>query len=222
MAQFLYDRHSTNVHLNIVKRHIRLARQDKGADELITVIEPLFNELESKASIAEGLKRETESKRDSLAFKDALLDDKVRDLSEACKKYDRDNPGSSVFNLLFPGGLSTVVYAPVESEPTAVEKLILAIQNLGENHLLAGHIAPLQAAVGESKSAIDELHTAINAEKMADAAVAIAKVNLTRQYEQNIYAANSKFGKTYANRLFPTISMPAKTENGAEVGQEAQ
>ena len=24
MAQFLYDRHSTNIHLNIVKRHIRL------------------------------------------------------------------------------------------------------------------------------------------------------------------------------------------------------
>jgi len=222
MAQFLYDRHSTNVHLNIVKRHIRLARQAKGAEELVTTIEPLYNELETKASIAEASARETESKRDFLAFKDALLDDKVRDVNEACKKYDRDNPGSSVFNLLFPDGLSPVVYAPIESEPTMVEELILAIQNLGENHLLFGHILPLQAAISESKNAIDELHAAITAKKMADAAVGIAKVNLTRQYEQNIYAANSKFGKTYANRLFPAISAPGKTENGTETNQKAK
>ena len=51
MAQFLYERHSTNVHLNIVKRHIRLARQIKGAEDLVTAIEPLYNELAAKAAI---------------------------------------------------------------------------------------------------------------------------------------------------------------------------
>jgi len=209
MAQLLYERHSTNVHLNIVKRHIRLARQIKGAEDLVTAIEPLYNELAAKAANTTSVTGETEFKRDLLAFADVSLDDKVRDLYEAGKKYDRDHPGIPVTNLLFPDGISPVIYAPVESEPTLVEKLILGIQSLGE-HPLTEYIASLQAAVDNSKTAIGELKAAITEEKMAEALESIAKVNLTRQYALNIYAASSKFGKAYANRLFPAINIPSK------------
>ena len=219
MAQFLYERHSVNVHLNMVKRHIRLARQIKGAEELGTVIEPLYNELLAKTAAANVAAEETEFKRDILTLKDAALDDVVRDVNDACKKYDRDHPGSSVTDNLFPGGISPIVYAPIESEPTLVGKIILAIANLGEGHLLAQYVPHLQAAASEAKSAIDKLHTPLpkkKKKKMADAAVTIAKMNLARQYEQNIYAASAKFGKTFANRLFPVISLPARPENTDE------
>ncbi len=165
MAQFLYERHSVNVHLNMVKRHIRLARQIKGAEELGTVIEPLYNELLAKTAAANVAAEETEFKRDILTLKDAALDDVVRDVNDACKKYDRDHPGSSVTDNLFPGGISPIVYAPIESEPTLVGKIILAIANLGEGHLLAQYVPHLQAAASEAKSAIDELHTALPPKK---------------------------------------------------------
>jgi hypothetical protein len=212
MAQLLYERHSTAVHLNIVKRHIRLARQFKGAEGLVTAIEPFYNELAAKAANTISATEETECKRDLLTFVDVSLDDKVRDLNDASKKYDRDHPGIPVSTLLFPEGTSPLIYAPIETEPTLVEKLILGIQSLGEGHPLAEHIATLQDAIGNSKTAISELKAAITAEKMAEALEAIAKVNLTRQYEQNIYMASSKFGKAYANRLFPTIKANGKTE----------
>ena len=83
MAQLLYERHSTNVHLNIVKRHIRLARQIKGADDLVSAIEPLYNELAARAANTVSVTSETEFKRDLLAFADVSLDDKVRDVYEA-------------------------------------------------------------------------------------------------------------------------------------------
>ena len=216
MAQFLYERHSTNVHLNIVKRHIRLARQFKGAEELVTAIEPSYSELTAKAANTISVTCETEFKRDLLVFTDVSLDDKVRNVHEASKKYDRDHPGIPVTSLLFPDGISPVIYAPIESEPTLVEKLILGIQSLGEGHPLSEHIASLQEAVDKSKTAISELKTAITDEKMAEALEGIAKVNLTRQYEQNIYAASSKFGKAFANRLFPAINPQTKSESGAE------
>lgn len=216
MAQLLYERHSTNVHLNIVKRHIRLARQFKGAEELVIAIEPFYNELAAKAANTISATEETECKRDSLALADVTLDDKVRDLNDACKKYDRDHPGIPVSALLFPEGTSPFIYAPVETEPTLVEKLILGIQSLGEGHPLAEHIGTLQDAIGNSKTAIAEVKTAITAEKMAEALEAIAKVNLTRQYEQNIYTASSKFGKAYANRLFPQIFTATKSEPAVE------
>lgn len=214
MAQLLYERHSTNVHLNIVKRHIRLARQIKGAEDLVTAIEPFYNELAAKAANTTNVTGETEFKRDLLAFTDVSLDDKVRDLYEASKKYDRDHPGIPVTNLLFPDGISPVIYAPLETEPTRVEKLILGVQSLGEGHLLTEHIGTLQDALTQSQAAIGELKAAIAAEKMAEGLEAIAKVNLTRQYEQNIYAASSKFGKAYANRLFPAIKANGKNESG--------
>jgi len=212
MAQLLYERHSTNVHLNIVGRHIRLARQFKGAEELVTAIEPCYNELAAKAANTILATGETECKRDSLTLADIMLDDKVRDLYEAGKKYDRDHPGIPVTGLLFPEGLSAVIYAPVESEPTLVEKLIPGVQSLGEGHPLTEHIGALQGAVDNCKTAIADLKAAITAEKMAEALEAIAKVNLTRQYAQNIYAASSKFGKAFANRLFPAIKLSVKSE----------
>lgn len=221
MAQQLYERHSTNVHLSIVKRHIRLARQIKGAEELVIVIEPFYNELAAKATDTLNATEETEHKRDLLAFTDVSLDDKVRDLHEASKKYDRDHPGIPVTTLLFPEGTSPFIYAPVETEPTLVEKLILSIQSLGGGHPLAEHIGALQVAVDNCKSAIDELKAAITAEKMAEALEAIAKVNLTRQYEQNIYAASSKFGKAFANRLFPAIKPTGKGEPDDETAKPA-
>lgn len=221
MAQLLYERHSTNVHLNIGKRHIRLARQIKGAEELVTAIEPLYNDLAAKATTTATASDETECKRDLLIFADSMLDDKVRDLNESCKKYDRDHPGIPVTSKLFPEGISQVIYAPVETEPTLVEKLILGIQSLGEGHPLAEQIDELQAAVDSCKAAIAELQAAITAEKMAEAAEAIAKVNLTRQYEQNIYAAGSKFGKAFANRLFPQIKVNGKSEPDDETAKPA-
>jgi len=222
MAQLLYERHSTNVHLNIVKRHIRLARQFKGAEELVIAIEPFYNELAIKAANTSTATEETECKRDFLALADVSLDDKVRDLNEGCKKYDRDHPGIPVTALLFPEGTSPFIYAPVETEPTLVEKLILGIQSLGEGHPLAEHIGTLQDAIVNSKTAISELKAAITEEKMAEALEAIAKVNLTRQYEQNIYAASSKFGKAFANRLFPAIKTPGKGDNNDEPANPAQ
>lgn len=221
MAQLLYERHSTDVHLNIVKRHIRLARQIKGAEDLVSAIEPYYNELAAKAANTISVSGETEFKRDLLAFTDVSLDDKVRDLNEACKKYDRDHPGIPVTSLLFPDGISPVIYAPLETEPTLVEKLILGVQSLGE-HPLAEHISSLQAAVDNSKTAISGLKTAITDEKMAEALEAIAKVNLTRQYAQNIFAASSKFGKAYANRLFPAIKATGKGDGDDETTNETK
>lgn len=220
MAQFLYERHSFNVHLRTVKRHIRLCRQVKGAQELVSAIEPFYTDLVQKNTQATLLSEETEFKRDSLLFFDANLDDKVRDVFEASKKYDRDNPGLKVSPTLFPAGTSPIVYAPVEAEPSVVATLIKSIQNLGEGHTLAEHIPVLQAAIDEVNAAIEELHAAIKAEKAAEADAIISKGNLTRQYSQNILNASLKFGKEYANRLFPPINQAAKVENEGENAKE--
>ena len=100
------------------------------------------------------------------------------------------------------------------------KQIIIRIQQLGDGHELSSHIEPLQTVINDTKSAIEALHLAIQAEATASAFEAIAKLNLTRQYEQNIYAASSKFGKAFANRLFPAINLPVKSKNDSEAASE--
>jgi hypothetical protein len=201
---------------------MRLGRQVKGAQELVTAIEPFYTDLVQKTNQVDILSEETEFKRDSVALADANLDDKVRDLYEACKKYDRDHPGLKISARLFPAGTTPVVYAPTEAEPTMVADLIKAIQNLGEGHPLAEHIPLLQAAIADVRTAIEELHVAINAERDAEGTALLSKNNLTQQYGENIHNASIKFGNEYANRLFPPIKPKAKAEETKEKETEAK
>jgi hypothetical protein len=216
MAQFLSEKHSINVHLSIVKRHIRLTRHIKGAEDLGSAIEPVYTELVTKSANAATVAEDTEFKRDLASYKDTLLGDRVRDVNDVAKKYDRDHPGLGITTLLFPEGTSPIIYAPIVDAPAVVEKLILKIKNLGEDYPLAEQIAPLQMAIDESKAALEALNIAIAAQKTADTLTNIAKANLTRQYEKNIYAAGSKFGKVFANRLFPPINKTTKRGNNNE------
>jgi len=108
MAQLLNDKHSINVHLSIVKRHIRLSRQIKGAEDLGSVIEPPYTDLVTKSANAATVAEDTEFKRDMASYKNTLLGDRVRDVNEAAKKYDRDHLGLAITTLLFPEGTSAI------------------------------------------------------------------------------------------------------------------
>ena len=166
MAQLLNDRHSINVHLNITKRHIRLARHAKGAEELLLAIEPVLAELIDAKAIDEEAIEEIEYRRDLVAYEAIDLDDKVRDLSAACKKYDRDNPGLGITPLIFLNGTTPIIFSPNLEKPMLVEFLIKCIQNLGENHPLAAHIEPLQSAITKLQTTIDALQSSIDAKMM--------------------------------------------------------
>ena len=219
MAQFLKDRHSSNVHQNIVRRCMRLCRQVKNAEEFAIMLEPLYNEFLQKRLNREKAEETREDLYDTKILKDTFLDDRLRDLYEDCKKYERNHPGSNIAALLFPDGLTAIVRSPLDLEPENVQRLILKIKELGSGHEFASHIPVLQAATEDSKVAIAAHAGAVNNFKTAQTLVTIAKSNLNQKYEKVIYAANSKFGKTYADRLFPSIQPSNKK---GKPGSEAE
>ena len=210
MAQFLKDRHSSNVHENVVRRCMRLCRQVKDAEEFGVMLEPLFNEFKQKRLALKAASEASEDLYDTKVLKDIILDDKIRDLNEDCSRYDRNHPGSRLIELLFPDGLSAIVRAPIDVEPEKVQNLMLSIGELGAEHEIAAHIPVLKAATNDSKAAVAAHAEAKNNLKTAQTFVNIAKSNLNQKYEKVIYAANSKFGKTYAERLFPPIQISKK------------
>ena len=213
MAQLLYERHSTHVHLNSTKRHMRLCRQVNGTEALITAIELPYNELLEKQKATKLAKENREVAYDDVLFHDNILDDKVRSCFDRCKNYDRDNPGRSVLKLVFPDGkFSGIVNAPLDKEPDKVSEIVARIKSLGADHELNDLVAYLQEGIDNCHNALAVYHTTIKEQKAAEALEDIAKSNLARQYEFNYLDAVKKFGRGFTNRLFPVIYSSPKND----------
>lgn len=105
-----------------------------------------------------------------------------------------------------------MVFASSQKKSSETDRLILRINDLGAEQELHAMVEPLQTALANSKNALNALNQSIEEVKTAEALELIAKINLVRQYEQNDYAVSSRFGKQFANRLFPKITLPAKPQ----------
>ncbi len=221
MAQMLFERDSTNKHLNATRRHMRFARKIKGGETLVTVIEPYYNNLIAKKE--ERLAKITlrEDANDDLSYADSLLDNAVRNAFRACEKYDREHPDNRALLTVFPSGkFGDLVKLPVQEEPDEVDNVVLRFESLGEDHPLFAEAATLAADVTNSKDAITILNTAIKAVKVAEAEEEMAQANLRRQYENNYLQARSTFGRTVAERIFPKLSGGSVKTTAVEEGDE--
>jgi hypothetical protein len=217
MAQLIYEKQSSTVHLNATHRHSRLCRQIKGGEQYATRIEPYYNELLEKQKISEKAKLDKETAYDDVILNDSDLDNSIRTLFERCKQYDRENPGRPILNELFRDGkISSIIYAPLVSGPDMVDQLLTRIAALDAGNPIHELSASIKKNIDKCKNAISIYHNFINAQKMAEAVEEIAKSNLRRQYEYNYLDIAKEFGKIYANRLFPIINSSSKTISNRE------
>ena len=217
IAQLLYERQSTDLHLNAAHRHMRLCRQIKGGEPYATRMEPYVNELTEKQKITGKAKLDKEIAYDDVILNDNDLDNTIRTLSEKCKQYDRENPGRPVLNQLFTDGKpSTIIYAHVENEPDLADQLLTRLAALGANHVLNEQSQVIKTNIEKCRAALVVYHNAIKIQKDAEAAEEISKSNLRRQYEFNFLDLSKEFGKSAANRLFPVISSSNRTSTDEE------
>ncbi len=203
----LFERDSTNKHLNATRRHIRFVRKIKTGETLAAAIEPHYNNLIAKKE--ERLAKVTlrEDANDDLSYADSVLDNAVRNAFSACEKYDREYPDNRALRTVFPDGkFGDLIKLPIQEEPDEVDNVVLRFQSLGEDHPLFIEAETLASVVTNSKTAISALRAAIKAVKIAEAEEEMAQANLRRQYENNYLQARSTFGRSVAERIFPKLS----------------
>ena len=211
MAQLLYERHSTDKHLNAGRRHMRRCKQIKGGEAYAAKILPLCNALKEKHKLTLQAKIEKEDAHDDVLLNDDDLDNSIHNLSDSCKRYDRENVGRPLFNQLFPdGNISGVVYAPLKNEPDVAEQLLARLDAFEEGNPLKEHIEPIKANIEKCRAALAGSNESIKNLKQAEAVEEIAKANLRQQYEFNYLDMVKEFGKKNAERFFPKISAPSK------------
>ncbi len=211
MAKMLYERMSTESHLDSSNRHTRLCRRIKGAEDLATAITPSISNLKEKQGVRLACEDDKTAAYDDMQFNDAALDDVIRNLSDGAKQYDRAHPGRSVHNLLFPDGKTTsITEASLSAEPDKAEQVLHRVKRFEEGHELLRYQSPLESAIAICRSGISSHQNAVTAVKTALADEKMAQADLRKQYEFNYLDAVKIFGKTFADRLFPKAASKKK------------
>lgn len=220
MAKLLNDKMSSQTHMSNTNRHIRLCNQTQGAEQLSKAIAPKVSSLKEKNLATLAAKENRDAAYDILVYKDAVLDDTIRNISDSAKQYDRRNPGRPIYNLLFPDGkYSDIVRAPFTKEVGLAIQLSERLTSLGAEHELNANVALLTTAITDVQTAIKNLADEDNKVKVELAKEELAQVDLRKQYEYNYHDAVKLFGKKFADRLFPkTVSKPKEVEE--EVTEE--
>ncbi|MCZ4694092.1 hypothetical protein DWB61_02680 [Ancylomarina euxinus] len=218
MAKMLSIRMSSESILSNAKRHQRLCKQVVGAENLAAAIQSFIDNLIEKCAISHTALEDKGTAYDNVVLKDTILDDVVRDISDAAKQYDRNNVGRGIYTTLFPDGKTTsITNVSLSKEPDEADKLLLRFDKFEEGNSLLAYKAPLTAAIAEARTVIAAYNTAKINEKMALEVEASAKDDVIRQYEFNYLDAAKLFGKKYANRLFPKTPKSKKEELPEEV-----
>lgn len=215
MARMLADRDSTEFHLNLARRHQRLARRYKQTG-LVTSMQTAIDALVAKQTAAADKELDRQAAYDDILAADGDLDDAVRNLFNAAQVFDRENPGATTVGQLFPGGgFTSIIDEPLAQEPATAEALATKVNGLGAAHALLPHAAKLNAAATAVRTALTAMDTAVRAAKNAAADEEIAQAALRRAYEANYLSARSTLGRTLAERLFPKANRSGQSESPA-------
>tara|TARA_R110001583_G_scaffold25760_6_gene93089 strand:+ start:3209 stop:3874 length:666 start_codon:yes stop_codon:yes gene_type:complete len=213
MARMLHTRMSSESILSNAGRHQSLCKQVPGAEHLATAIQPVINNLKEKKSLSLTALEDKGTAYDNMVLKDTILDDVVRDISDAAKQYDRKNIGRGIYTSLFPDGKTTsITNVSYSQEPIEADKFLSRFDKFEEGNSLLAHKAPLTAAIADARTMISAYVLAIDKEKMALEIESSAQDDVIRQYEFNYLDAAKLFGKKYANRLFPKTPKYKKIE----------
>jgi hypothetical protein len=218
MARMLNTRMSSESILNNAGRHQRLCKQVVGAEQLATAIQPVVDKLKEKHVLSLTALDDKGTAYDNVVLKDTILDDVIRDISDAAKQYDRKNVGRGIYTSLFPDGKTTsITNVSYSQEPIETDKFLSRFDKFEEGNSLLAHKEPLTAAIADLRTMLSAYELAINKEKMALEVESSAQDDVIRQYEFNYLDAAKLFGKKYANRLFPKTPKYKKKEVAEEV-----
>lgn len=220
MARQLYQRDSTAFHLKASRRHIRLARKQKGAEKFADRIIPAQQKLIEKHNKTILADEKREDSYDDIMHADSRLDDSIRTTSENCDQYDRDHPGESVKLKLFPTGRFTdITELKYSEEPAEAERLAASIEILGNEHPLFPMVAELRSKIAEVNAAIEAYKAAITELTHAEVEEEAAKAELRQQYEFNYLDGRKELGAKYVERIFPVLTTHSKGVAASEAGQ---
>jgi hypothetical protein len=210
----IYQRDSAAFHLKATRRHMRLARKQKGAEKFADSINPFYQKLIEMQQLTLSADEKREDAYDDILHADSALDDVIRTTFENCKQHGRNNPGEPVLLKLFPDGtFSNIINMPYAEEPKEAERIAATIESLGQSHPIYPFAKEIRAKISAVNNAIDTYKLTLTSLTRAEVEEETAKASLRQQYEFNYLDSRKELGALLAERIFPSLSAHVK-ENG--------
>lgn len=220
MARMLYLRDSASFMLNAVRRHRRLCNKISYGASYSEAILPAATALEGKYKLLKTASGNREDAYDDVMLADSDLDNIIRDTFDTWKPYLRNHQTDLQANRVFPDGkFSNIIRLPYADEPNEADGVAAKIESLGATHPLYPLAARIKTQTAVVRNAIAAHKEAIRKQKLEEAEVEIAKMDLVRAYEVNYLDARKQNGAIAADRLFPQFisrdkdEAPEKPEN---------
>lgn len=214
MAELLRDADSTERHLAVVYRHVRLCKRVKGADFLVTNIAPAQAALTAAQTATHQAQLDKEAASDDLIFHAQQGADLVRSIFARAQDYERKHPGSRVLLQLFPEeAFGDYIGASGTVSVAGLQIFVPRVAALGQGHDLAPMSAELAAQISAIDAAEQALKQATTAYHLKAAEEEVCQAELRKAYEANYLDARKTFGKATTERLFPRFRRRAKPED---------
>lgn len=206
MAQMLYPRNSTALHLNAAQRHQSLCRRFPAAQSYAEALRPLVAELKRLRLAAEDADLAQDIAEDEAAAADFEQDNAVRNLFAAAQSHDREHPTEPVLGRLFPTGrFGDIVEESLADQPDEVDKLAARVEALPAGHALLPHAAILRTRAQAVREAIATALEKLSEATAADGAEEMGRAAVREQYRRNYLNIQLALGRTTAERLFPDL-----------------
>lgn len=205
MPQTLLVEMSVDRCADAMKRSTRLFTQHQGAESLIAESKPSLDDLLAKKAAHKAAADEMDAAGDLLVYNTEFLKNQLRSAADACKSFDRDNPGSQIRSVIFPDNTTELLKTDPMEIPDAFRKISSKFETLGTDHALFVNASKLTEKIDKCVSSIAKYKEAATALSLAEAQLEMSKANLVKQYNNNILKAQQMLDKVVAENLFPKI-----------------
>lgn len=215
MAEMLRDSDSSEKHLAVVWRHMRLCALIKGAAKLRVNITPAYERLAQCQSETKKAVEAQENARDVLTVRGYEAADLLRKTSDLARLADREATGNPVSAQIFKeGGFGVFLNSQGLCSAASARTVAQRIENLGAGHSLAPQKDELYAAEAAIIAAEQAFEAAVREKGVKHVEEELAQAALRKAYEDNSLDARKELGKRVAERLFPAIRKRAANEEG--------
>lgn len=206
MAEMLRDADSTEKHIAVVWRHMRLCTLVKGAAKFRVNITPAYEKLVQCETESKKAVEAQENARDTLTVRGYEAADLLRDISDLARLADREAAGSPVSPQIYKeGGFGVFLNSQGICSAASARTVAQRIESLGPGHSLAPKKDELYAAEAAIVAAEQALEAAVREKGMKHVEEELAQAALRKAYEVNALDSRKELGKRVAERLFPPI-----------------
>jgi hypothetical protein len=183
-----------------------------GTEFIVLVINPLILALDQALRVRKEKHTLNQYAWDKVKIKNYVVNDRLRDLKDAARIYDRSHIDAPATPILFEDENLSDLEKRGFDEIVKIEPIPVRIERLGSEHVLYSHKAIIENAISAVRTALDEHEISLKEYQQSWASERIAREDFCKAFNDLILDSTKKFGRKITDRIFSVNDKPKKKD----------